>query len=373
MLEWLVGTTDLEVAATDFDYPGHSRQRCHSPRDRRGGTLHTSLVNAVAKRDEVHLVTPASLEEVFVSSEGSVEGVAIRHGDQGVETVRTGRGSCSLLAGTPGSRNWWLRYSSASIAGALYFGSQWNTGDALGIVQRMGGDVGYLDAYQGTARIPTRLGMHGQLAPGDARRRHRRTRPVSRFGDETSGYSEFAELVEAQPGRTAWMLFDREVARRCQRFPDFRELERTLDLNWSADASELAEHMRVDAEALAATLEQAGLAAAGTEADRFGRRNWERMLSFPLAAVGIVARSSIPKAARWWTGRRGCFEMAHRCPGCTPLVVPPPVSAAPGPPAIWQGTGCCARWGLAGWPGTTPVASRWAMDDGAALWCAPGA
>ena len=38
MLEWLVGTTDLEVElATDFDYPGHSRQRCHSPRDAGGG------------------------------------------------------------------------------------------------------------------------------------------------------------------------------------------------------------------------------------------------------------------------------------------------------------------------------------------------
>ena len=314
-------------------------------------------MNAVAKRDEVHLVTPASLEEVFVSSEGSVEGVAIRHGDQGVETVRTGR---VVLAsgGYAGKPELVARYAP-SIAGALYFGSQWNTGDALGIVQRMGGDVGYLDAYQGYGAISTRLGimvnwplaMHGGVIVNQA---------GSRFGDETSGYSEFAELVEAQPGRTAWMLFDREVARRCQRFPDFRELERTLDLNWSADASELAEHMRVDAEALAATLEQAGLAAAGTEADRFGRRNWERMLSFPLAAVGIRRALFHSQGRALVDGQARLLRDGTPVPGLYAAGGAAAGISGAGPSGYMAGNGLLARWGwLAGraprqWPAGGP-------------------
>ena len=51
LVAWLADHCDVPLdLVTDFRYPGHSRDRCHSVPDRAGRTLHSSLLAAVRPR-----------------------------------------------------------------------------------------------------------------------------------------------------------------------------------------------------------------------------------------------------------------------------------------------------------------------------------
>jgi fumarate reductase flavoprotein subunit len=145
-----------------------------------------------------------------------------------------------------------------------------------------------MDAYQGHAALARRsrtlVGwatvMHGAImvdADGE------------RFGDETTGYSEYAAALAARPGSRGWLVLDGRIHDLCRSFTDFRHTVEAGALLWSDDLDALAARTGCEAKALEASVaDQVALASGSAEHDKFGRRFFEEPLRAPFAAVEVI-------------------------------------------------------------------------------------
>ncbi|KHL17782.1 UNVERIFIED_CONTAM: fumarate reductase, partial [Mumia flava] len=170
------------------------------------------------------------------------------------------------------------------IAGATYHGSEGSTGDALRIGERLGAATAYLDAYQGHAALTpaaTLAGwatiMHGGVMVDVHGRR---------FGDETTGYSEYAARLREQDESRGWIVIDERIHEACLVFADYRDTVESGASRPAADLAALAELTGTDPATLGATLDQAGRSAAG-EPDPYGRSRWEGPLHAPYRAIPV--------------------------------------------------------------------------------------
>ncbi|MEX2549041.1 MAG: FAD-binding protein [Nitriliruptoraceae bacterium] len=284
LVAWLadIGGLPLELV-TDFRYPGHSRDRCHAVPDRAGRTMHGHLLERVAASEAITLVVPMQLEDVEVEDGGVTAIVASPDGAR--ETITTD--AVVLATNGFGADSALVERHIPDIAAGTYHGGDGSRGDALRIGRRLGADVGYLDAYQGHGSLATpheilltwATVMHGAILVNTE---------GERFGDETEGYSEFGARVVAQPGATAWMLFDERIDAACRPFADYQDLREAGAVRWAADVDALAKTTGTPVERLAVTLEHARQAAQGLRADDHGRRSFETPLTAPYAAVKVT-------------------------------------------------------------------------------------
>lgn len=181
----------------------------------------------------------------------------------------------------------WIEGSShlPEIASAVYHGSETSRGDALRIGERLGAATAFLDAYQGHGalahRAATLVGwatiMHGAVMLD---------RTGHRFGDETTGYSEYAAALAARPGATGWIVLDKRIHDLCLRFTDFAQTVESGVLVWADDLESLAD--AIGSPAAAGELAAVERLARGEAADRFGRTFFEAPLAPPYAAVRVV-------------------------------------------------------------------------------------
>ncbi len=279
LVAWLADACDVPLQlVTDFQYPGHSRFRCHTVADRAGRTLHQHLLRAADDQDGLILVAPRRLTDVTLT-DGRVSGAALATPDGTTELLRT---PCVILAtaGFAGNERLVSRHIP-EIAGSLYFGGDGSDGDALALAERLGADVDCLDAYQGHGSVATPHGvlltwatvMHGGILVNSAGRR---------FGDESSGYSEYARLVISQPDATAWLIYDHRIDLACQSFADYQQCLSAGAVRRADTLEALAGLIDVPLEALSETLAGTG------PGDAFGRTDWEAPLAPPYAAVRVT-------------------------------------------------------------------------------------
>lgn len=173
------------------------------------------------------------------------------------------------------------------IAAATYHGSETSRGDALRIGERLGARSAFLDAYQGHAALAQRTStlvgwatvMHGAIMLDVTGRR---------FGDETTGYSEYGPQLAARPEATGWLVFDQRVHEQCLPFTDFRQTVEGGALVWADDATALARATGLPADAVAEELAATDAVARGSATDRFGRTSFEAPLEPPYAAVKVL-------------------------------------------------------------------------------------
>lgn len=282
LVEWLADHAGLDLAlVTDFDYPGHSVWRCHTVPDRSGRSMLAGLVSAVRRRSEIDLMAPAEL--VGVVHDGELRRLTLRT-PHGVESVSAG----ALLLATNGfaADPALVRRHLPEMTGALYHGSEGSTGDALRLGTALGAAVAQLDAYQGHAAVA----MPGATLAGWATVMHGGflvDRNGARFGDETTGYSEYASVVLERAGGEAWIVLDRRIHESCLAFRDYQDTVATGAVRWGDGPAELAERVGIDPQGLAATVAEAALIARGEHADPFGRTHWEAPLAGELAAVSV--------------------------------------------------------------------------------------
>ena len=285
LVAWMADHLGVPMAiVTDFHYPGHCVDRCHTVPDRAGRTLHGHLL-AHAQSAGIDVVTPAHLVSVEVDSAGAVGGATWSFPDGATESVRTA--NVVLAAGGFGANAERVARHLPEISGAWHFGSDGNTGDALRIGDALGADMGWLDAYQGHGSVATPHGvlvtwatvMHGAVIVnllGD------------RFDDETSGYSEFARRVLDQPGGEAWVVFDARIDAACRSFKDHQDLAASGAIRTADSIDELAATTGLSAPALVSTLADAAASANHARPDAFGRTAWEAPLAAPYAAVKVT-------------------------------------------------------------------------------------
>ena len=283
LVEWFGDDLGLDISlVTDFNYPGHSVPRCHTVPGRSGRRLLEELVKRVRREERVDLMVPATLVDVVTGDKG-VEGVTVET-PNGTEEIPCG--AVLLATNGFGADRKLVEQHLPAIAGAVYHGSDGSRGDALRIGERLGAATGFLDAYQGHAALAdpaaTLAGwatvMHGGFLVNAA---------GERFGDETTGYSEYAEEVLRGADGLAWVVLDQRIHEACLPFQDFRDTVESGAVRRADTVAELAAQCGIDADGLAATLEEVARVAAGEQPDRFGRTHWEAPLEPPYEAVRV--------------------------------------------------------------------------------------
>lgn len=285
LVSWLHDTCGVPLGlVTDFAYPGHSRLRCHAVPDRSGRTLLQHLLAAAEARKEITLVCPMRLEDVLTEGD-RVVGARVRAPGGGPEEVRAA--AVVLATNGFGADRELVRRHVPEIAGGLYHGGDGSRGDAVRIGERLGADLRQLTAYQGHGSVAVPHGvlltwatvMHGAVLVNAA---------GERFGDETVGYSEFGARVLAQPGETAWMVFDGRIVDACRPFADFLDVLESGAVRRADGPAELAALIGAEPGRVSRTLAAADRAAEGKASDPFGRRNWEAPLAPPYAVVKVT-------------------------------------------------------------------------------------
>ena len=103
-----------------------------------------------------------------------------------------------------------------------------------------------------------------------------------RFGDETTGYSEYAAQLAAQEGSEGWLVLDQRIHDDSLLFTDFRQTVESNALVWADSLEALAEAIAVDPRALVEEAQALAQVAVGAAADRFGRPQRRRLTATPL-------------------------------------------------------------------------------------------
>jgi len=285
LVTWLADSQGLDLElVTDFRYPGHTADRCHSIPGRHGSHLLRHLVQRAQAHPRIELIVPMSLREVL-TIDGRVTGVEIATPDGNTEQLTTG--AVLLATNGFGADRDLVRTHMPEIANAHYHGGRFSRGDALRIGERLGADTGFLDAYQGHAALSSRsqtlVGwatvVHGGIVVDSTGRR---------FAPETTGYSEFATLLAARPGSAGWIIIDEHIEELCSVFDDFRTVAESGSLVRAATATDLAETIGVPLPALEDELTAAHRAATGFEPDRQGRTDIRHPLTAPYIAIAVT-------------------------------------------------------------------------------------
>ena len=285
LVEWLVDVAGVELTLIDtYRHVGHSVNRLHAPPDRRGATLIEDLHRATRARDiPIAFGNPA--RDLIVET-GRVVGATTENA-QGTR-ARIGAASVILAVNGFGGASALLRRHCPAAAGAGYAGSTGSEGEAILWGENVGAAFGNMGAYQahsslayphGTLVTWTVMEKGGLIVDGEGRR----------IGDETLGYSAFADLEFAHRG-PFFVIYDDRIAESVGiRQPEFAELGAIGGFVSADTAQELAGRIGVDPATLEQTVADAAQAAAGAAPDRFGRGDWGLgSLSGRLRATRVV-------------------------------------------------------------------------------------
>jgi fumarate reductase flavoprotein subunit len=285
-----------------FLYPGHSVPRMHTLRERTGAALVGALA-AAAERAGALRLGEARVVELWADDGGRVLGLGALRPDGRIEHLgcRALLLACNGFGGNPALVHELL----PEMRGAVFAGHAGNDGSAIAWARALGIGLADLGGCQGHgawavpqgALITWALMSEGGVQVNAQGRR---------FHDETGGYSEAAVEVLAQPGGTAWNLFDERLLALARGFPDFRAAEAAGALKGPHDLPALAALIGCDAAVLEASLAGTRLVApycavrvtgalfhtqGGIDIDEHARARWAGGSPHPnLWAAGGAAR-----------------------------------------------------------------------------------
>lgn len=222
VIEWLTKTHGLPFSViTDFDYPGHSRRRMHGLPTRSGRELIDALRSRIDALD-IPLICNRRATTLFTQN-GEITGAQLQLPDGTLETVAC----CRLILacnGFGGNRAM-VSQHMPNIDRAIWFGHDGNRGEAVTWGAALGAKTTHLGAYQGHGNVAHPHGIlitWATITQGGVQVNLN----GDRFWNESLGYSEAARAVLAQPGGTAWVLFDSRIASIARQFEDFKNAEK---------------------------------------------------------------------------------------------------------------------------------------------------
>lgn len=280
VVEWLADAHGLPFSlVADFDYPGHSRRRMHGLPQRSG----QELVDALRVRLEVlDIPLICNRRAVRLHMQGDrVAGVTVATPDGATETIGCDR---LILAcnGFGGNRDM-VRRHMPQIADAVWFGHEGNRGEAAIWGEAIGAASRHMGAFQGHGNVAHPHGIlitWAVITEGGVQL----NADGERFWNEMQGYSEAARAVLAQPGGTAWTVFDERIAGIARQFADYRQAEAQGAILTAATLPELAARMRLPPDAV--SREVGDRPSQGR--DRFGRVWTGQVLTPPFHAVQVT-------------------------------------------------------------------------------------
>lgn len=268
-IDWLVDRHDLPLTVEpawrgDF---GHTKPRLHGLPSRTGAELLGSLLRA-AESAGVQLVTNARVQDLYADASGRVLGVGVARPDG----TREQMGCDALVLATCGfgANRAMVRQYIPAAAESPYWGHEGDDGAGIQWGMELGAAVADMAAYQGYGALNTDVGvlvnynlaMEGGIQVN---------RLGLRFCDELANISGQGEVVLAQPGGVAWMVWDERLHQSNKRWHEYQQLTEGNGVRRGTDARELAAACGLPADTLAETIADAQTMAAGTQPDLFGR------------------------------------------------------------------------------------------------------
>lgn len=250
LVEWLVDRAGVHLELVpDLCYPGHTRPRMHAPPSRSGRQLVDELRAAVLAEARCELLLARPVTTLLADAHDRVLGLELADGQR----LRIDRLilACNGFAAAPAL----VARHCPEISGALYFGAEGSTGEALAWGAALGAELADLGAYQGHATVAVphailityAVILHGGVLVN---------RHGHRFGDESIGYSEYALSVLRQPESRAFAIYDQSIHARALAFDDYRSADQLGAIRRADTLEALAAICHLPAAELIHTLSQ---------------------------------------------------------------------------------------------------------------------
>jgi fumarate reductase flavoprotein subunit len=202
-------------------------------------------------------------------------------GPNGTEDV--GCAALILACNGYGGNRAMVRQFMPEIENAVWFGHDYNQGDAVTWGQALGAETLHLAAYQGHGNVAHPQGIlitWAVITQGGVQVNLN----GQRFWDESHGYSEAARAVLAQPKSIAWTIFDNRIAGIARQFQDFKDAEAIGAIRTTDTVAKLAEVTGLPEANLTTTLSEIP----SNGPDAFGRNFLGEPLKPPYCAVKVT-------------------------------------------------------------------------------------
>lgn len=281
-VEWLVDTVGARMyLITAYKHIGHTVERLHAPKSRRGQDLVDDLLAAVERRD-IPLAVGNAVTGLIVEG-GRVVGANIKS-SEGASAIRAHH-VVLAVNGFAADADLVKQYCP-EIAGAQYFGALGSHGEAVRWGRDIGAGLANMGAYQGYAAVAyphgsllswTTIEKGGFLVGKNAKR----------FGNEGLGYSGYARVVLEQ-GDFAFAIFDQRIFEIAALEEEFMELVRYGGVKKAETIAEFAAMYDLDPCTLEQTLGAFNRAASRSEPDPFGRADFIAPLVAPFYGCRVV-------------------------------------------------------------------------------------
>jgi fumarate reductase flavoprotein subunit len=166
-----------------------------------------------------------------------------------------------------------------------------------------------------------------------------------RFGDETTGYSEYAREVLRQPGGVAWVVVDGRIDTLCRPFGDYADLVSTGAVAWCDDVADAAARIGCSPASLEHTLADARASAAGGH-DALGRTFWEQPLEPPYGLIKVTGALFHTQGGVLTDDNGAVLKDGERIPGLFAAGGAAAGISGHGPDGYMAGNGLLAALGL---------------------------
>jgi fumarate reductase flavoprotein subunit len=262
---------------------GHSRQRMHGWPDH-GGTDMVQFLHAKLAEHGVDVLMQARLADIVADGD-RITGIIVERPDGSREAI--GCTALVLACGGFAANHEMVAANMPEAAAARHNGHEGNRGDGIRLGAAIGAALGDMGSYQGYAMLADPHGITvppGILVEGGIILNTR----GARFTDEVADIAGMVHPVMAQPGGTAWVVFDAEIEARNAYTLEVQGLRETGAIREAADAQALAAMIGSDAAAITATFAAANAAAAAGHPDPQGR-HWgkDRPPRWPVHAIRV--------------------------------------------------------------------------------------
>ncbi|MFZ4689844.1 MAG: FAD-dependent oxidoreductase [Polymorphobacter sp.] len=262
---------------------GHSRQRMHGWPGHGGADMVQLLHQKLADRD-IDVLMQARLADIIADGD-TVRGIIVERPDGAREAI--GCDALVLASGGFAANNAMVSAHMPEAATARHNGHEGNRGDGIRLGAGLGAALGDMGSYQGYAMLadphgitvpPGILVEGGVLLNSDGQR----------FVDEVADIAGMVHPVMAQPGGTAWVVFDAAIEALCAYTLEVQALRETGAIRVADDAAALARIIGAEPGTVTQTLMDLKVHAGAATADAFGRIwSQEHPPRFPLHLIKV--------------------------------------------------------------------------------------
>ncbi|HWL75345.1 MAG TPA: FAD-dependent oxidoreductase, partial [Burkholderiaceae bacterium] len=284
VLEWLTKQYGIRFELVEGVAPGHSLSRMHALADRGGATLLSSLYAALGTKG-VQMQSGANATDLVIDDSQRVIGVRYKRGSK-IESV----GCRSLILacnGFAGNRSLVAKYLP-DVRALPFAGHDGSQGDAIAWGTDLDAQLADIDGFlaHGAVILSQRLPLPWSLMTEGAVQVNR---DGERFVNEHEGYSESALFVLAQPGATAFMIYDERVHEIGLTMPNYATAVTSGVIKRESLLRDLADQLGINRDGLEGTIALVNALAFDDTADDFGREfRATQMLLGPYYGVPVT-------------------------------------------------------------------------------------